>query len=197
MTTRSIATGPHARRDLAPASRRGLRRAAVLALGVPATLLLATGAGLDTDKVPEKYEDIVAAAGEECDIDAPVIATQIATESAWDPDAVSPVGAQGLAQFMPATWDQWGADYDGDGTASPFDPADAIGAQADYLCHLQGWAVDQRAEGDISGDKLDLALAAYNAGQGNVLEYGGVPPFDETVNYIERFDDLRPGYTEE
>jgi soluble lytic murein transglycosylase-like protein len=198
MTSRTIASGRHARQH-ATTPRRGLRRTAMLALGVPATMMLATGAGssaLDTDEVPDRYVDIVEQAGEECNLAPSVFAAQIETESAWDPDAVSSTGAQGLAQFMPATWEEWGKDYDGNGDASPFDPADAIGTQADYLCHLQDWAEDERAAGVIEGDRLDLALAAYNAGQGNVRKHGGIPPFEETVNYIQRFDDVRPSYTE-
>lgn len=68
------------------------------------------------------------------------------------PGQISPAGAEGPMQFLPATWGQYGTDGDGDGRADPFDPADAIGAAADYLC-------DHNATVDLT-----TAVASYNCG---------------------------------
>ena len=149
--------------------------------GGPNSGVLAEGA------VPAEYLPFVLEAGARCEgITAPVIAAQIQAESGWNPDARSPVGAEGISQFMPGTWATWGKDYDGNGTASAFNPADAIGSQADFMCHLYGWATIKLNEGRISGDPLDLALAAYNAGPGAVQNAGGIPPFAETQGYVAR-----------
>lgn len=96
------------------------------------------------------------------------------TESmGFNPDVVygrlnSPVGAQGIGQFMPSTSAGMGFD--------PLNPNEAIPQSAKYL----------RAKYDEGGDDWALALARYNAGSGNVQKYGGVPPFPETQNYVKR-----------
>lgn len=143
-----------------------------------------TGA-LDAGKVPAKYREYIEAAGTECvDVPAAAIAAQIQQESQWNPKAVSPVGAQGLTQFMPDTWRSYARDIDGNGKASPFDPADAIDAQARYMCELAA-AVKPYA---TSGGRpvIELAWAAYNAGPGAVAQFGGIPPYAETQNYVSK-----------
>lgn len=99
----------------------------------------------------------------------PVYLRQIRQESAWNPKATSPKGAMGLAQFMPETWKEWGQGKD------PYDPEASLDAGARYMAHLL-----ERYNGDYK-----LALAAYNAGMGNVDKHGGVPPFKETQSYVE------------
>jgi hypothetical protein len=135
--------------------------------------------------VPEEYRADVLAAYERCPRLTPsLLAAQVEVESGWNPKAQSPAGAQGLAQFMPGTWARWGGDLDEDGKASPFDPGDALRAQATYMCHLLDTMI---ASGLGDGDPLaliGLALAGYNAGPGAVLKYGGVPPYKETQAYV-------------
>jgi soluble lytic murein transglycosylase-like protein len=120
-----------------------------------------------------------AAAADQCPpLPWTLLAAQGKVESGYRADARSPVGAVGIAQFMPGTWASWGVDGDHDGTADPFNPADAIPAQARYDCALL------RAVSALPGDPIALMLAAYNAGLGAVRRYHGVPPYRETRAYI-------------
>jgi cell wall-associated NlpC family hydrolase len=151
---------------------------------------------LNTTAVPHPDWVIwVQQAGALCpDIPASLIAAQIDTESGWRPDVTSRAGAMGLAQFLPATWAGIGRDDDGNGAASAFDPGDAIMAQGRYMCALVDQATAAITDGRLPGqDPLTLALAGYNAGFGNVLTYGGVPPFPETQLYIPRIVGLAAG----
>lgn len=113
------------------------------------------------------YAELFAAAGDRHDIDPNLLAAVAQIESAFDPAAVSPAGAQGLMQFMPATAAEMGVD--------PFDPASAIDGAARYL----------RQQLDRFGT-TELALAAYNAGPGAVSKFGGIPPYPETQNYVTK-----------
>lgn len=150
------------------------------------------GGGLAPGSVPAQYEAAIAAAGAQCPAATPaVIAAQLQAESGFRPDAVSPVGAQGIAQFMPATWATWGRDENGDGKADPFDPADAIPAQGRYDCALAAQlgpllAPSNGAGSSLSGDLTSLMLAAYNAGPGAVIATGGIPQNGETPAYVAR-----------
>lgn len=94
----------------------------------------------------------------------------IKVESNYRADAVSPKGAMGLMQLMPATARQYGLE-------NPFDPAQNLNAG---LRHLRG-LLDRYGRGRES-----LALAAYNAGEGAVSRYQGIPPYRETQNYVQR-----------
>ena len=117
---------------------------------------------------------------------AELLARQFVTqESGWDTSAESPVGAQGISQFMPGTWGESGLDGDGDGIADVWNPIDSIWSQGNYMCNLAGQVDKPLSQGSILGDPLDLTLAAYNAGFGNVKKYGGIPPFKETENYVQ------------
>ncbi|WP_137655956.1 lytic transglycosylase domain-containing protein [Bifidobacterium moukalabense] len=147
--------------------------------------------------VPGEYESDVIRAGSICDlITPPVIAAQIEAESGWNPNAVSSVGATGIAQFMPSTWASSGKDGDGDGKADINNPHDQIWSEGNYMCGLAGQVESLKAAGRISGDGLQLTIAAYNAGLGNVTKYGGIPPFTETRNYVTRILALIAKYTD-
>jgi hypothetical protein len=98
-----------------------------------------------------------------------LIHSVIRAESNYDPYAVSPKGALGLMQLIPSTARRFGV-------SDVFDPVDNIQGGARYLKYLLGL---------YKGDKA-LALAAYNAGEGAVSRYGGVPPFAETRNYVNQ-----------
>jgi len=91
----------------------------------------------------------------------------IKVESNYNPSAVSPKGAQGIMQLMPATARRFGV-------ANAFDPIENIEGGARYLKYLL----------DLYGGDYRLALAAYNAGEGAVEKYGAVPPYPETRNYL-------------
>lgn len=92
----------------------------------------------------------------------------IKVESNFDPRVVSRKGAQGLMQLMPETAREVGV-------RNPFDPSESIFGGAMYLRKMLD-----------TFDNLDLALAAYNAGPGAVRRFGGIPPYEETVNYVKR-----------
>ncbi len=129
--------------------------------------------------VPSQYRALVLSAAERCPrIPAGVFAAQLAAESSWDAKATSPAGAQGIAQFMPAVWDQYGFDANGDGQISVWDAEDAIPSAAELNCK------NRRLVKGVSGNRLANTLAAYNAGYSAVRRYDGVPPFPETQAYV-------------
>lgn len=148
------------------------------------------------DNVPAEYREDVLKAGGVCQaITPPVIAAQIEAESGWNPRAGSGAGAQGIAQFMPATWASVGLDGDGDGRADVWNAHDAIWTQGHYMCNLVSQVESAKKSGRVQGDTLQLALAAYNAGMGSVLSSGGIPQYSETQAYIKRIMGLIPKYT--
>jgi len=131
--------------------------------------------------VPTELRPVIVEAAERCPVVPPrVLAAQLASESSWDPRAVSPAGAQGLAQFMPEVWEQYAVDGDGDGDRDVWDPVDAIHSAAELNC------VNAKLVADVPGNRLRNILAAYNAGFNQVVRYEGVPPFPETEQYVER-----------
>ena len=167
------------------------------ALGAP-TAATATGlpGALKAGTVPAAYVGLVTAAGGVCPaFGAPVIAAQIQAESGWDPAAVSPTGADGISQFEPATWATWGGDTDANGTSSPFDPGDAIPAQARFDCSLAEEMTAAIGAGQVTGISVtDAALAAYNAGPGAVLAAHGIPANGQTRGYVTEITALAATY---
>jgi peptidoglycan DL-endopeptidase CwlO len=98
------------------------------------------------------------------------LAATILQESAYDPQAISAAGAVGIAQFEIGTADEYGVD--------PFEPYSAIAGAASLLSsYVSAYRRDY-------ADPYEIALAAYNAGPGSVMRYGGVPPYPETREYI-------------
>ncbi len=115
-----------------------------------------------------RWEPVVAPIAAKYGIETEWVLRIIEAESGGNPNAVSPEGAIGLMQLMPATARALGVQ-------NPYDPVQNIEGGVRYLRHLL----------DRFGD-LRLALAAYNAGPGAVERYGGVPPYPETQRYIRR-----------
>jgi soluble lytic murein transglycosylase-like protein len=131
--------------------------------------------------VPAEYRALVVSAAKSCPgLDVHVFAAQLDQESHWNPLAVSSHGGQGIAQFLPGTWATYGVDGDGNGKKDIWDPKDAIPSAARFDCVL---LEDTRT---IPGNRVQLMLAAYNAGLGAVDRYHGVPPFPETRAYVQQ-----------
>ncbi len=163
---------------------------AVAAATTPAAASSGPVGGLRPGSVPAGYADAVSRAGLACPaLSAPLLAAQIEAESGWNPAAVSAAGAEGLGQFLPATWAVYGVDGNGDGSADMFDPLDSIASAAQYDCALAA------AVAGVPGDRATLMLAAYNAGPAAVIAFRGVPPFPETQGYVRRIGELAVSYT--
>lgn len=115
------------------------------------------------------YGDEISAASKRYGVDEAVVRAIIHAESAFNPRALSRVGAQGLMQLMPATARRFGV-------GDAFDATQNIRGGVQYLAWLL-----KRFDGD-----LQKAAAGYNAGEGAVDRYKGVPPYAETRRYVER-----------
>ena len=116
---------------------------------------------------PDRFANIIQAAGQRNRLDPALLDAVIGRESGFRPDVVSSAGAVGLMQLMPSAARELGV-------SDPFDPAQNVEGGAKYLRSLL----------DRYGGRLDLALAAYNAGPGAVDHFGGVPPYKETQEYV-------------
>ncbi len=115
------------------------------------------------------YDALIAAAASRHRIDPGLMKAIMHTESGFNANARSPVGAQGLMQLMPATARRFGV-------SNAWDPAQNIEGSAKYIRFLL-----TRFNG-----RVEHVLAGYNAGEGNVDKYGGIPPFRETQDYVRR-----------
>lgn len=133
--------------------------------------------GADTG-VPNGWGPKVVAAAKVAGLPASLLAAQLEAESGWNPNASSPVGARGLAQFMPATWLTWGNGGD------ILNPLDAIAAQGRFMGSLRASLTGLATLTHVSVQ--DLALAGYNAGAGAVEMFNGVPPYPETQGYVAK-----------
>lgn len=123
------------------------------------------------------YQAEIAAAAREHGVDEAIVRAIIHAESAFNPNALSRVGAQGLMQLMPATARRFGV-------GNAFDANQNIRGGVQYLAWLL-----KRFNGNLT-----LAAAGYNAGEGAVAKYGGVPPYNETQRYVERVGLLADRY---
>ena len=134
-------------------------------------------AALQVETIPEDIpvsgdcdlDWIIFRAGEREGVDPRFIHAVIKQESRYHPKALSHVGARGLMQLMPATAKRFG-------NTDPDDSASNVEAGTKYLAWLL-----KRFDGDVK-----LALAGYNAGEGAVAKYKGVPPYSETQNYVSK-----------
>jgi hypothetical protein len=118
----------------------------------------------------KEYKPLILQAARDTGLDANLIHAVILAESAYDPQARSPKGAMGLMQLMPATAKRYGV-------GNPYDPAQNIRGGTAYLSYLM----------KRFGNDLELAVAAYNAGEGAVEKYNRhIPPYKETQNYVEK-----------
>jgi len=120
-----------------------------------------------SEEIP--YGDLIHQKAEKYSVDPALVAAVIEQESKFSRTARSQVGAQGLMQLMPSTGRWMGA-------RNLYDPEQNIDAGVKYIKYLQG----------RFGGNLNKTIAAYNAGEGNVKRYGGVPPFGETRTYVKK-----------
>jgi hypothetical protein len=106
-------------------------------------------------------------------VDPQLVHAIIKVESEYDPKAVSRKGAMGLMQLIPKTAQRFGVE-------NPFDPKENIEGGVSYLKYLLG----------LYGGDLSLSLAAYNAGEGAVQRFGGIPSFAETQDYVRKVTNI-------
>ncbi len=135
---------------------------------------------VDWERVPlntSVFQDEIKTAARRYSIEEALIRAIIHSESAFQPDALSPKGAQGLMQLMPAMQKELQV-------SNPFDPESNIDGGTFHLSRVL-----QKFDGD-----LELAAAAYNAGLAAVAQYGGVPPYTETREYVRRVQILYRRY---
>lgn len=117
---------------------------------------------------PAAIEQLIQDKARKYDLEPNLLRSLVRAESNFNPKAVSPAGAQGLGQLMPGTARSLGVQ-------DPTDPEQNLEGTAKYL----------RQQLDRFG-KVELALAAYNAGPGAVQKYGGIPPYSETQAYVKK-----------
>ena len=123
---------------------------------------------IGSETIPKKpFARLIRAAADRHGVADELLHAVIQVESAYRPDAQSPRGAMGLMQLMPATASRYNV-------GDPFDPAANIDAGTRYLRLL------------LDSYGMRGGLAAYNAGEGSVIKFQGVPPYSETRNYVER-----------
>src|SRR5690606_36089712 len=140
----------------------------------------ASSPGVDFNKLrlnTSAYSDEISRAAKQYGVEEAVVRAVIHAESAFNPNALSRVGAQGLMQLMPATAQRFGV-------GNPFDAGQNIQGGVKYLAWLL-----KRFNGDLT-----LAAAGYNAGEGAVDKYNGVPPYRETQRYVQRVGILAERY---
>ncbi len=144
-----------------------LVRSVVVSARIVSPHTLATAPAELEKPVPSGLNELVESIAARHELSPQLIHAVIKTESNYNPSAISPKGALGLMQLMPATARRFSVSH-------VFDPVENIEGGARYLKYLLEL---------YSGD-YPLALAAYNAGEAAVAKYNGIPPFPETQNYV-------------
>ena len=127
----------------------------------------------------DRYDEEIEYAAQQFNLEPALIKSVIHAESLFNHHAISRVGAQGLMQLMPETAAFLRVD-------DPFDARQNILGGSQFLQYLNG-----------KFSSLDLVLAAYNAGEGNVRRHGGIPPFKETQGYVKKINQLLPKYRQQ
>lgn len=136
------------------------------------------GPGSQAAKGSAAYQEVIQQAAARHGVDPALVRAVVSTESGGNPSATSPVGAMGLMQLMPATARSLGVQ-------NAYDPRENIEGGTKYLATL------------TQQFGLEKGLAAYNAGPGTVSRYGGIPPYRETQNYVNRVLKLYNQFSEE
>jgi soluble lytic murein transglycosylase-like protein len=127
------------------------------------------------DLYRDQIHSLIEHAATRHELDPDLIRAIVQVESNYNPFAVSPKGARGLMQLIPATARRFGV-------RDPFDPRSNLDGGARYLKYLMG----------LFGGDLQLSLAAYNAGEEAVARRKGVPPYRETRNYLRKIGQIYP-----
>jgi len=122
-----------------------------------------------SEHTKSQFDGIVNEMAKKYDVDPKLIHSIIQHESNYNPNATSHAGAKGLMQIMPLNFEAYGI-------TNPYDPRQNIEAGTRMI----------KANLRQYNGNVELALAAYNAGSGNVKKYGGIPPFKETQNYVRK-----------
>jgi soluble lytic murein transglycosylase-like protein len=143
------------------------------AKGVLATRVLPPEKSGNASVPPPEISHLVEQTASRFQVDPQLVHAIIKVESEYDPKAVSRKGAMGLMQLIPETAQRFGV-------ANPFDPKENIEGGVSYLKYLLG----------LYGGDLSLSLAAYNAGEGAVQRFGGIPSFAETRDYVQKVTNI-------
>ncbi len=143
-----------------------------------------TGSGVKPDywqptPMSSRYDGIISSTASQFGVDRALVKAMVQVESSYNPNAVSKKGAYGLMQLMPATARRYGV-------KDRSSPTENLRGGVRYLRDLL----------EMFDQDTRLAVAAYNAGEHNVIRYNGVPPYRETINYVKKVTTLRQIYTQ-